>query len=213
MCSCPPLVITAESAYAIGLMATDGCLSPDGRHLSLTSKDLEQVITVRRIFGVRANPGTVKRGQIPNKAYHRIQWADVCLYRALCSLGMTANKSKTLGKVIIPAEYFWDFLRGCIDGDGSLGQYSHPQSRQPQSRLRLTSASEDFVMWIHAEIALRIPEVRGWISKHNSVYTLNFGKRDCIAILERMYYAEDVPTLARKRVIAETILGRVAKLV
>jgi len=30
-------------AYAIGLLVTDGNLSPDGYHLNLTSKDLEQI--------------------------------------------------------------------------------------------------------------------------------------------------------------------------
>lgn len=30
-----------EFAYAIGLLVTDGNLSPDGRHLNFTSKDRE----------------------------------------------------------------------------------------------------------------------------------------------------------------------------
>ncbi len=33
---------TANLAYAVGLITTDGCLSKDGRHIDLTSKDLEQ---------------------------------------------------------------------------------------------------------------------------------------------------------------------------
>ena len=33
-------------AYAIGLLATDGNLSSDGRHMALVSKDIEQIISV-----------------------------------------------------------------------------------------------------------------------------------------------------------------------
>ena len=34
---------SADFAYAIGLIMTDGNLSPDGRHLCFTSKDIEQI--------------------------------------------------------------------------------------------------------------------------------------------------------------------------
>ena len=34
---------SSDMAYAVGLMATDGHLSIDGRHLDLTSKDVEQL--------------------------------------------------------------------------------------------------------------------------------------------------------------------------
>ena len=34
---------SSKLAYAIGLITTDGSLSKDGRHISFTSKDKEQV--------------------------------------------------------------------------------------------------------------------------------------------------------------------------
>ena len=36
-------------AYAIGLIATDGSLSNDGRHLNFTSKDIDQIQTFAKI--------------------------------------------------------------------------------------------------------------------------------------------------------------------
>ena len=36
-----------DFAYAIGLITTDGNLSPDGRHINLTSKD-EEIILIKK---------------------------------------------------------------------------------------------------------------------------------------------------------------------
>ena len=38
---------------------------------------------------------------------------------------MTPEKSLTLGPLAIPDEYFPDFFRGCIDGDGSIFAPEH----------------------------------------------------------------------------------------
>ena len=40
----PHMKWTSELAYAVGLLTTDGSLSKDGRHIDLTSKDVEQLI-------------------------------------------------------------------------------------------------------------------------------------------------------------------------
>jgi hypothetical protein len=37
------IVWSSNMSYAIGLLTTDGCLSSDGRHILLTSKDKEQL--------------------------------------------------------------------------------------------------------------------------------------------------------------------------
>ena len=35
-------------SYAVGLLASDGCLLGDGRHIDLTSKDKEQILNFQR---------------------------------------------------------------------------------------------------------------------------------------------------------------------
>ena len=44
---------SANFAYAIGLLTTDGNLSKDKRHISLTSKDLEQIENFQKALKVR----------------------------------------------------------------------------------------------------------------------------------------------------------------
>jgi phospho-2-dehydro-3-deoxyheptonate aldolase len=54
-------------AYALGLIATDGNLSPDGRHINLTSQDLELVLLFRKALGLENSIGKKARGYSTEK--------------------------------------------------------------------------------------------------------------------------------------------------
>ena len=43
---------SAAVAYAVGLIAPDGNLSPDGRHLELTSTDMDLLETFKACLGL-----------------------------------------------------------------------------------------------------------------------------------------------------------------
>jgi len=96
---------TSNLAYAVGLIATDGCLSKDGRHIDLTSKDLEQVENFKNILSSKAKVSLKTRGTPPFKSYYHIQISNVSFYRWLKNIGLTPNKSKTLGSIKIPDSY------------------------------------------------------------------------------------------------------------
>lgn len=131
-------------AYVIGLIVTDGNLSPDGRHISFTSKDFEIVQLYCSYLGIKNKIGRRARYGSSDKKYYVVQFGDVLFYRKLLDIGLMPCKSKSLGVLKIPKEYFYDFLRGCIDGDGSVGFFTHPESKHPQFRIRLVSASNFF---------------------------------------------------------------------
>ena len=158
---------SSELAYAIGLIATDGTLSRDGRHLAITSKDRDLLELIRACLRLTNSirPSANGRGQI----YHRMQWSNRVFYDWLRSIGLTPAKTFTLGPVAIPEEYFPDFFRGCIDGDGSVVVYTdryhaHKNSRYVYKRLyvRLVSASCPFLAWIRTEL-------RRMVGVHGSV--------------------------------------------
>ena len=82
-------------------------------------------------------------------------------YLWLMALGLTPAKSLTIGALEIPDEYFADFFRGCIDGDGSIVTYvdrynvkKDPAYVYDRLYVSLTSASPAFVAWIHRRIFL-----------------------------------------------------------
>lgn len=202
------LLWTPEFAYAIGIIATDGNLSSDGRHLNITSKDLEMALTVKHILGLSNKIGKKARGGAREKNYYVLQFGDKNFYDFLLSIGLTPAKSRTICKVDVPQQYFRDFLRGCIDGDGSIGAFSHPESKRPQIRLRLTSASPPFLAHMLSSIRNFFPVTGGHIytEQRKSVSTLSFGKADSLELLRLMYYEESLPCLKRKRTIAKDFL-------
>src|SRR3990167_4467726 len=144
------VVWSPELAYAIGLIATDGCLSNDERHLFFVSKDLEQIKNIKKCLGLKVKIGIHRAGaRFNNKKYHRVQWGDVTLYKFLLDIGLMPNKSQKLGALIIPDEYFFDFLRGSFDGDGSFYSYFDPRWKSSfMFYLNFTSASPEHIDWL-----------------------------------------------------------------
>ncbi len=47
-----PIQWSGNLAYAVGLIATDGNLSKDGRHMVFVSKDLQLVETFQKCLGI-----------------------------------------------------------------------------------------------------------------------------------------------------------------
>lgn len=100
---------SANLAYVIGLITTDGNLSKNGRHISLASKDIEQIKTFAEILGLKNKIGLKRSSYNPSGKYYQIQFGNVKLYRFLQSIGLTPNKTKTVGSLNIPNNYFADF--------------------------------------------------------------------------------------------------------
>jgi len=203
------LVWTNNFAYVIGVIATDGNLSPDLRHIHITSKDYEMVINCKKCLKINNKIGKKARGGSKDKKYFVLQFGDKNFFEFLLNLGLTPRKSKTISELKIPKEYFPDFFRGCIDGDGSISISKHPESKYPQYKVRLCSASKNFLSWILKSSKKIFNVVGGSISKidQSSVYTLRFGKSDSIKIL-KMIYLKNVICLSRKKKVALKIMGK-----
>lgn len=207
-------VWSPELAYAVGLITTDGCLSPDGRHLTLVSKDIEQLQNMKRILGLKVKIGSCHAGRKEEgRSCTRIQWGDVVLYRFLMDIGLMPNKSLIIAKVAIPDEYFFDFLRGHYDGDGSFYSYFDPRWKTSYMfYLCFTSGSRAHLEWIR-DTLFKLLGVRGCLSTHiqrgrkNSFYQLKFAKHEAMIILVRVYHSANVICLSRKRLKIEKALG------
>lgn len=187
-------------AYAVGLLATDGCLSGDGRHLELTSKDREQLENFRICVGIK-NKITTKISGYTGKSYTRIQFSDVTLYRFLTRIGLTPAKSKTIGKLIIPRRYFFDFLRGAFDGDGSFYSYMDPRWKSSYMfYTAFTSASMEHIQWLRASMSQYLG-IKGHITNDGRGIThqLKYAKRESLKILGKMYRKDTSMFLTRKR--------------
>lgn len=205
-------------AYVLGLLATDGCLVGDRRHLALTSSDVDLLETFRTLIG-RPNAKIRHKTSAWGSACD-VQFGDVALWRFLEDAGLTPRKSLTLGELRVPDQFFFDCARGLLDGDGSISNFWHLPTRRPYPAYRYErlmvkfhSASRSHVDWLRGAI-VRIAGVGGHITanraqgRSNLVYVLTYGKHASIALLKEMYRDPFSPRLQRKYEIWRAYVGR-----
>lgn len=190
---------SANFAYAIGLFVTDGCVYRDGRHLDFTSIDLEQIDNLKHCFGMKVRT-TMKSNGRGSWAY-RLQWSDIPFVKFLYDIGITPAKSLTIGAVKIPDTFFFDFFRGCLDGDGS--SYCYWDKRWKNSYMfyiEITSASLEFICWLKMKV-MAMSGAKGHITKScgvNICYQLKYSKHEAVKIIDKIY-SNDGICLNRKK--------------
>jgi hypothetical protein len=196
-----------EFAYAIGLLTTDGNLSLDGRHFTFVSKDKEQIDNFLCCLGVKVKIGRSFSGYDGSSAC-RVQIGDRAFYDFLLSIGLMPNKSKILNSLLIPDKYFFDFLRGHFDGDGSFHSYWDPRWHSSYMFYTIfASASKSHITWLRKTISAYLP-IQGHITKakRSVVYQLKYAKGESLQLLSKMYYDGSVVCLSRKRLKIEKAL-------
>lgn len=179
--------------YTVGLIATDGNLSKDGRHICITSKDGNYLFSIKKALNIRVRIGKKARGKLEEKRYFILQFSDVNFYKFLLNIGLTPCKSLTMGKIKVDEKYFIDFLRGVIDGDGHISTWINNRNCHSQWSLRIASAAPVFIRWLKQEIEDYF-QVKGKLycylhkGKKNNIFTLKFGKLAAKAIANNIYY-------------------------
>lgn len=185
-------------AYGVGLLTSDGNLSPDGRHFYFISIDRELVENIKKAFKLKNKIVLRSRLRGGIEKYYVIQFGSVALYKALNKIGITAAKSKTIKCVLVPRIYFGDFLRGLFDGDGTF--YTFWDKRWPNSfgyQISFASASFPFINWLRNQLALQF-YVRGFIRRGDGVFNLRYVKGDSRKIFAAMYHSQGRLFLKRK---------------
>jgi len=192
------IVWNINVAYAIGLITTDGNLSKDGRHLTFVSKDLSLVKLFKECLGLTNRISCKNSGFVKNGKYHFIQFGDVVFYKNLVEIGLGPNKSKRIGILNIPDEFFPDFLRGHLDGDGTIRTYNDSKFKNcKRLYLSFLSASKRHVIWLQKKIQ-ELYAIKGRIRPDVRIWTLTYAKHASITLLKVIYYRENLPLLLRK---------------
>ena len=208
---------TPTLAYAIGLMATDGCVV-DGDHVSFPSADRELVELFALCLGKRnqISPFKTKTG---TTAY-RVQFGDVAFCRWLAGIGITGRKSLTIGALDVPKPLVIALTRGLLDGDGSImNKRTRADTGRRQDyyweylQTRFVCASRPHLDWLRAELngSLGIDGLiitRSARGTRHASFTLRYGKRASHMLLPALYRDSDAPRLTRKWQIWQSYLGR-----
>ena len=207
---------TPALAYVVGLIATDGNLSPNRKAVALVSADVDLIEVFKTCL-----PRAGRIGRHGPNAWH-VTVSSVDFYRWLESIGLTARKSLTLGSIAVPEQFTMDLVRGLMDGDGSIRNYVHhpagnvrryPNYRYERLNVAFHSASLGHLSWLR-ETLQRDLGIGGFISttrregSPNPMHELRYGKHASIALLERIYADPMSPRLDRKWRIWQAYLAR-----
>jgi len=210
---------TPELAYAVGLITTDGNLSKDKRHITFTSCDLDLLKTFKRCLKLNVKITKNPQSFSTIRQCFRLQFSNVHFYDWLVKIGLKPNKTFKLTSLSVPDNFFPDFVRGHLDGDGSVITYidrylvtKNPKYIYKRLMVYLMSASHLHIEWLQRKIS-NLTNLHGAIQvkKHrlrkNPIYVLKFSKKESILLLKWIYYKEDLPCLKRKYNIAKEFLS------
>lgn len=199
-----PLEWSDTMAYVVGLIATDGCLVNNGRHLSFGSADRELVETFLRCLG---RPNTYSTILTRKQAlYYRIQFSDARFHRWLQTVGLTPRKSLTLAGIDVPEEHLFHCVRGLLEGDGSILRFTYDGGGKAAGRryeallTRFNSASEAHIRWLRSRLQNSL-EISGNVARPPATggcWQLNYAISESVVLLPRLYVTCHVPKLARK---------------
>lgn len=132
---------TYAKAYIVGFIAADGALvkTKTTTTLTITIKYEDRAVLefIKSEIGNKHKLLEIIRPSSfdSSKTIHHIRYAisDKCIVQALNKLGITYNKSLSIGNIIenIPYEYRDAFIIGYFDGDGSvtIKDGEHPNDR------------------------------------------------------------------------------------
>jgi hypothetical protein len=193
---------TPELAYAVGLLAADGCLAKERAEVEFVSAETELIELFCRALQLGDVRPTVAKQRSGGAPWYRVRLNDGGLRSFLEETGLTPAKSRTLGALQLPDGVFRDFLRGALDGDGSWYISQHWNGRYRYLRVELSTASLCFGEWVRAKVE-QLADLRGNLHENSrgSAYQLLYIGRKALALGAWIYYAPDVLALSRKRLI------------
>lgn len=104
----------------------------------------------------------------------------------------------SLKELKIPNKYFFDFLRGCFDGDGSF--YSYWDLRWTSSFMFYTSfnsGSLSLLKWLRSKLKNAL-KIEGHIARGHGAWKLCYAKKESRILFSKMYYKRNLPCLIRE---------------
>lgn len=212
-----PVSWSQKIAYAVGLIATDGCLVTGRKVIQFGSQDLELVELLLRCLDRRARIRLTPT-RLGNP-YYRTQFSWAHLYSWLLGVGLTPRKSLTLGALDVPDEFLLSLVRGLLDGDGSIinetaraDTADNPDYRWEYLQTKFISASRPHIEWLRSRL-LALLEIDGYVqttptARGGLMSELRYGKRASVVLLPAIYPKFWVPCLSRKRAIWESYRRR-----
>lgn len=191
-----------ESAYWLGILYADGSIREDRNEIALDMKDKDIIEKFKSFIGKDNQVRECKR-KYKEDYYisYAFSFSDKKIRSNLIELGCVPNKTKKSDcpkATQIEDQFFFDFLRGIVDGDGFF------EYNPPKRKYRIViCGNETFIKGL----SIRLSEFHGRIFQQkntNAWYYEISRKKEVEDILELMYENASV-SLDRKKLYYETI--------
>lgn len=176
---------STDKAYTLGFILTDGCVS--GNAVLISQAVPEPLGAIKRMM---SSEHPIRKGVNNGHTLYTLIIGRKALVEALAKRGIHEAKSLTVELPYVPDEYFPDFLRGVIDGDG----WAHPKGYI----VTITSGSEDFAKQLTERLITAGFPFR---TEHDGyAYRIKLSGKDEIKRLESyLYYDPNAFYIGRKR--------------
>lgn len=197
------VIDTPEKAYWLGFINADGCIHEKARYVSLNIGGRDRRHLEKFVDFLGADRKMIKT------CYHR-DTGNELVYIALCSvqlmsdlerLGIFPNKS---GKEhFINTDYDVDFIRGLIDGDGSI--HSDLKGIDLVGSYELLSAvQQKFYSYLQIQ-----PHK---IHEHGTIFRIYYKAREDVYKIVKFLYRNSSVSLDRKQELANKIIQNYEKI-
>lgn len=134
---------TNEKAYFLGLLITDGnvFIKNNTYKVSITLQEQDKYLIEKFCEAIKLNKVVTSDG----RGCYSVQVCSKKMCEDLRKYHIIPNKTFTVRLPQINDKYMPYFLRGCIDGDGSVGFYKRKGRHSHRKIIRLCSASKTFL--------------------------------------------------------------------
>jgi hypothetical protein len=202
----------ALSYYLLGAFITDGNVKRNLEACSISSNDGDWL---RLINNVVSQQNICKSRKYSKCKTLTIYNKEICSW--LVSNECVPNKSLKVKFPNMPDKYFRDFIRGCMDGDGSISFYTNKVGRKILS-CYLCGVSVLFINDVFSKLKefnlrpclyktplskLKPSIINGKLATPTTpMYRICFSNRIAVKFLQWIYYDDNLLCLNRKRQVA-----------
>lgn len=139
----------SEMAYVLGFIFADGCIRIYPSRFEYSLKiEIKDLNLLKKINKVMKSEIPIKVQQYKTGMFYELSIFRKSIVDDLLKLGLTPRKSLTLKFPQTPLKFFFDFLRGYFDGDGSVIYY------RGRLRINMTSGTKSFLEKIKESLDL-----------------------------------------------------------
>lgn len=183
---------TKEKAYFLGLLMTDGnvFIKNNIHKVSITLQEQDKYLIEKFCKEIKLNKKVTSDG----RGCYGVQVCSKKMCEDLSKYHIVPNKTFTIKLPHLKEEYMPHFLRGCIDGDGSVGFYKRKDRRSHKKMIRLCCASKLFLEEVKSFLTQKIG-VGGFIreEKKDSLYQIYYNANgDVYKLINYLYDGENI---------------------